>query len=249
MKAVINVNSRTYAIYIDKPLDISIPLRATKSNVNAWYIDEPIIEPVKMDDFIVSVEHGAPVNFNNIQFNPHAHGTHTECVGHITEKKYSINQCLKQFFFVAEVITVAPEKLGDDFVISAKQLRFAIGNKKREAVIIRTLPNTTEKLTQHYSNTNPPYLLEEAAVYLKSKGVKHLLIDLPSVDRERDDGELLAHNAFWNTDGKIRTEATITEFIFVPNNIEDGKYILNLQIAPFENDATPSKPVLYKLYE
>ena len=69
MKAVINVNSRTYAIYIDKPLDISIPLRATKSNVNAWYIDEPSIEPVKMDDFIVSVEQGAPVNFNNIQFN------------------------------------------------------------------------------------------------------------------------------------------------------------------------------------
>ena len=60
------------------------------------------------------------------------------------------------------------------------------------------------------------------------------MIDLPSVDKEKDDGQLLAHNAFWNTAGKIRTEATITEFIFVPNTIEDGKYILNLQIAPFE---------------
>lgn len=249
MKAVINVNSRTYAIYIDQPLDISIPLRATKNNVNAWYIDEPKIEPVKIEDWVGSVEAGAPVNFNNIQFNPHAHGTHTECVGHITKKKFSINKCLKQFFFVAEVVTVAPEKVGDDFVISAKQLRYAIGNKKREAVIIRTLPNTTEKLEQHYSNTNPPYLLEEAAEYLKKKGVKHLLIDLPSVDKEKDEGKLLAHNAFWNTAGKIRTEATITEFIFVPNTIEDGKYILNLQIAPFENDASPSKPILYKLYQ
>ncbi|WP_412986765.1 cyclase family protein [Pontimicrobium sp. IMCC45349] len=249
MKAVINVNSRTYAIYIDQPLDISIPLRATKNNVNAWYIPEPNIEPVKIDDWVGSVEAGAPVNFNNISFNPHAHGTHTECVGHITEKKYSINKCLKQFFFVAEVVTVAPEKLGDDFVISAKQLRFAIGNKKREAVIIRTLPNMNDKLEMQYSNTNPPYLLEEAAIYLKNKGVKHLLIDLPSVDKERDNGELLAHNAFWNTSGEIRTDATITEFIFVPNNIDDGKYILNLQIAPFENDASPSKPVLYKLHE
>lgn len=249
MKAVINVNSRTYAIYIDQPLDISIPLRATKNNLNAWYIDAPKIEPVKIDDWVGSVEAGAPVNFNNIQFNPHAHGTHTECVGHITKKQYSINKCLKQFFFVAEVVTVAPEKVGDDFVISAKQLRYAIGNKKREAVIIRTLPNTREKLEQQYSNTNPPYLLEEAAEYLKKKGVKHLLIDLPSVDKEKDDGQLLAHNAFWNTAGKIRTEATITEFVFVPNTIEDGKYILNLQIAPFENDASPSKPVLYKLYQ
>ncbi|NQX84928.1 MAG: cyclase family protein [Flavobacteriaceae bacterium] len=249
MKAVINVNSRTYAIHIDQPLDISIPLRATKNNVNAWYLDAPKIEPVKIGDWIGSVEAGAVVNFNNIQFNPHAHGTHTECVGHITETKYSINKCLKQFFFVAEVVTVAPEKVEDDFVISAKQLRYAIGNKKREAVIIRTLPNTNEKLEQHYSNTNPPYLLKEAAEYLKNKGVKHLLIDLPSVDKEKDDGLLLAHNAFWNTAGKIRMEATITELVFVPNTIEDGKYILNLQIAPFENDATPSKPVLYKLYD
>ena len=249
MKAVINVNSRTYAIFIDQPLDISIPLRAEKQNVNAWYQDEPKIEPVKIDDWVGSISEGADVNFYNIFFNPHAHGTHTECVGHITEEKISVNQCLKQFFFVAEVITVVPEKFGTDFVISAKQLRYAIGNKKREAIIIRTLPNTKEKLSAQYSHTNPPYLLEEAAIYLKNKGVKHLLIDLPSIDREKDDGLLLAHNAFWNTSGKIRTESTITELIFVPNSVEDGKYILNLQIAPFENDASPSKPILYKLYE
>ena len=249
MKAVINVNSRTYAIFIDQPLDLSIPLRASKTNVNAWYQDEPRIEPVKSDDWVGSIAKGADVNFNNIFFNPHAHGTHTECVGHITEKVYSINKCLKQFFFVAEVITVVPEKAGEDFVISAKQLRYAIGNKKREAIIIRTLPNTREKLSTQYSHTNPPYLLEEAAIYLRNKGIKHLLIDLPSIDREKDDGLLLAHNAFWNTSGKIRTEATITELIYVPNSVEDGKYILNLQIAPFENDASPSKPILYKLYE
>jgi hypothetical protein len=29
---------------------------------------------------------GSSTNFNNIYFNPHGHGTHTECVGHITEK-------------------------------------------------------------------------------------------------------------------------------------------------------------------
>jgi len=35
----------------------------------------------------------------------------------------------------------------------------------------------------------------------------------------------------------------------VANKIEDGKYLLNLQIASFENDATPSKPVLYRMEE
>lgn len=249
MKTKIETNSKVYQIDLKQPIDISIPLRASKSNVNAWYLEEPKIEPVTVDDWVGSVAEGSAVNFNNIWFNPHAHGTHTECVGHITEKVHSINQNLNQFFFLAELITVPPQKHKGDFVISKKQLLYALGNKKREAVIIRTIPNTKEKLSAQYLHTNPPYLLEEAAIYLKEKGVKHLLIDLPSVDRENDEGKLLSHNAFWNTSGKLRLDATITEFIFVPNTVEDGTYFLNLQIAPFENDASPSKPILYKIFD
>lgn len=114
-------------------------------------------------------------------------------------------------------------------------------------MVIRTLPNTREKLSMQYSYTNPPYLLEEASIFLKEKGIKHLLIDLPSIDREKDEGLLLSHNAFWNTKGKLRLDATITELIFVPNNVDDGCYLLDIQMAPFENDASPSRPVLYKL--
>lgn len=247
MLATIQYNSKKIQVDLSRPIDISIPLSASKSNVNAWYVDAPTIEPEKDGEHIVSVLEGACVNFNRISFNPHAHGTHTECVGHITKKVHSVNQNLKQFFFLAEVVTVAPEKLNGDFVISKKQLKFAIGNKKRDAIVIRTIPNTKEKLTAQYSHTNPPYLLEDAASYLREKGVKHLLIDLPSVDKEKDECALLAHNAFWDTKGDIRLDATITEFIFVPNTVEDGVYFLNLQIAPFENDASPSKPVLYKV--
>jgi kynurenine formamidase len=247
--ATLQYSSNKYKIDLSKPLDISIPLKASKDNVNAWYLEEPEIEPVKQGDWIGSVAKGADVNFNNIWFNPHAHGTHTECVGHITKSIYSINKNLKQFFFLAEVITVAPENLNDDFVISKKQIQTALGNKKRDAIVLRTLPNTKDKLSRQYSNTNPTYLLEEAAIFLKEKGIKHLLIDLPSVDKEKDGGKLLAHNAFWNTNGKLRMYATITEFIFVQNKVKDGTYMLNLQIAPFENDASPSKPILYKIME
>jgi kynurenine formamidase len=247
MLATIETNSRKYKIDLSKPLDISIPLKASKSNVNAWYIDEPKIEPVQDGEWIASVSEGASVNFNNIQFNPHAHGTHTECVGHITETVHSVNKNLKQFFFFAELVTVAPELIDEDFVISKKQLQFAFGNKKRDAIIIRTIPNTKEKKSKQYSNTNWVYFQEEAIKFLVKKGVKHLLIDLPSVDKEKDDGELKAHKAFWNFNGKLRKDCTITEFIYVSNKIEDGTYFLNLQIAPFENDATPSKPILYKI--
>lgn len=247
MIATIQYNSRKIQIDVSKPLDISIAIDMSKKNINAWYVDDPKIFPVKFDDEMVKVSEGAVVNFNNIHFNPHSHITHTECVGHITNEVYSVNKNLKHYFFVAEVVTVAPEKEGDDFFISAKQLKTALRNKKRDAIVIRTLPNLLEKKSKRYSNTNPTFLLEEAAEYLKEKGIKHLLIDLPSVDKEKDDGKLLAHNAFWNTKGEVRLDATITEFIYVPNSIKDGEYLLNLMIAPFENDATPSKPVLYQI--
>ena len=249
MITIIQYNSRKLKIDLSQPLDISIPIKGNASNVNAWYIGPPKIAPEVIDGDTISVEKGAVVNFNTITFNPHSHGTHTETVGHITEKVYSINKQLKQFFFLAEVVTVAPEKLGDDYVISKKQLQFALGNKKRDAIVIRTLPNTSQKKSRQYSHTNPTYLLEDAAIYLRAKGIKHLLIDLPSVDKEQDGGELLAHNAFWNTKGNIRLDATITEFIYVANTIEDGTYFLNLQVAPFENDASPSRPVLYGIID
>ena len=44
-------------------------------------------------------------------------------------------------------------------------------------------------------NSNPPYLSEKAATYIREMDIKHLLIDLPSVDKEHDEGKLLAHKA------------------------------------------------------
>lgn len=247
MKATIEYKDENYQIDLSKPIDISISIDPVKKNVNAWYITDPKIFPENFDGKLIKVSEGAAVNFNKIHFNPHSHITHTECVGHITKEIYSVNEHLKQFFFLAEVVTIAPSANKKDFFISKKQLENALGAKKREAVIIRTLPNISDKKSMRYSNTNPTYLLEEAAIYLRENGVKHLLIDLPSVDKEKDNGALLAHHAFWNTAEKLRLDATITEFIFVPNSVKDGSYFLNLMIAPFENDATPSKPILYEI--
>ena len=242
-----------FEIDLSKPIDISIPLTNTDENPIAWYIEKPVIEPVVFGDWIGKVSEGkSSTNFNNIFFNPHGHGTHTECLGHITNDFYSINQCLKQFFFFAKLITIEPEKIGDDFVITKEQISSLI-NEKTEALIIRTLPNQRDKKSRKYSNTNPPYLSEEAAIFIRESKIQHLLIDLPSVDKEHDEGKLLAHKAFWNVKDTVnlnsdaRLNATITEMIYVPDEIEDGNYILNLQIASFENDASPSKPILYKI--
>lgn len=242
-----------YQADLAQPLDISLPLSNTDQNPIAWYIDKPRIEPVRFGDWVGKVSQGSSTNFNDIYFNPHGHGTHTECLGHITQEFYSINDCLKTFFFLAELISIAPMPMESDRVITKAQVEVALNGKRPEALVIRTLPNVLDKKNQNYSHTNPPYLAEEAALYLLEIGVQHLLIDLPSVDREEDQGKLLAHKAFWNVKNTqvlnedARLSCTITELIFVPDAAQDGTYLLNLQIASFENDASPSKPVMYAL--
>ncbi|MEZ4858399.1 MAG: cyclase family protein [Flavobacteriaceae bacterium] len=247
MKATLTIEKQIFNIDVSKPLDISVPIKAQKGKARAWYIDAPEVWPVKLGDWVGSVKEGAAVNFNNVYFNPHAHGTHTECVGHISEAFHSVHETLKRHFFLTEVISVAPETKEGDFIISEKQLKHLLRGKKPEAVVIRTLPNLASKKTKKYSNTHWPYVAEKAATFLREIGVNHLLIDLPSVDKEKDEGKLLAHKAFWDYPQNPRFEATITEFIFVSNTIKDGSYILNLQTAPLVNDASPSRPVLYKI--
>jgi len=239
---------KSYKTDLSNPIDISIPLRAGNNNVNAWNAEPVKIEPVRSGDWIGEVKSGASVNFRNISFNPHGNGTHTECVGHISKEDYSINQCLKKFFFIAEVISILPDELSnEDFVITDIHIKNCLEEKHPEALIIRTISNPASKKEMHYSGTNPPYLTEEAMKYIVSLGIDHLLIDLPSVDREDDGGKVASHHIFWNYPQDPKTARTITELIYVPNDILDGTYLLNLQIASFENDATPSKPVLYKL--
>jgi len=249
-----NAKINNFEVDLSKPIDISISLSNTDENPIAWYIEKPVIEPVVFGDWIGKVSEGkSSTNFNNIYFNPHGHGTHTECLGHITHDFYSINQSLRQFFFIAELISVQPEVQNGDWVITKTQIENALNGNSPEAIIIRTLPNNSDKLSKKYSNTNPPYLSEEAAIFIRESGIQHLLIDLPSVDKEHDEGKLLAHKAFWNVKNVIhlnsdaRLNATITEMIFVDNEVKDGSYLLNLQIASFENDASPSKPILFEI--
>lgn len=248
MIASIQIDQKTFYVDLSKPLDISIPLKAGEENVNAFYIPPIKFEPFTAGNFIGDVNQGGSCNVFSISFNPHGNGTHTETVGHISSEKYPIYKCLLQFFFEAQLITIKPEVYDNDRIIKLRQVESLLKGKCAEALIIRTLPNTRKKLSAHYSGTNPPYMEESAAIYLRKLNVNHLLLDLPSIDREEDNGKLFAHHAFWNYPVSPRINCTISELIYVADDINDGDYLLNLQIASFDNDASPSKPILYAIY-
>ncbi|MGV6860603.1 MAG: cyclase family protein [Putridiphycobacter sp.] len=240
-------------INTDKPIDISLPLSPNEGPL-AWYCEPIKIWPVVGEGFIGKVSEGGTTNFNNIQLNPHGNGTHTENVGHISEAFHSIQDSLKTFHFKANLISVEPKTFynkdwqAHDLIIDKSILTEALkGLEEYPALVIRTLPNKLSKQNQVYSHTNPAYITEEAMAFINDFGVKHLLIDLPSVDRENDHGELRAHRKFWNYPEQPILDKTITELVFVQDDVEDGEYLLNLQIISLENDASPSKPVLYKI--
>ena len=88
---------------------------------------------------------------------------------------------------------------------------------------------------------------EETTAYLRKIGIKHLLIDQPSVDKEFDEGLLLAQRLF-DYPSSIDMERTITEFIGVPDDVTDDLYLLNLSISNLKNDASPSRPVLFSIF-
>lgn len=237
-----------YRADLSKPVDLSIPLRDGMDAVNCFYAPAVEFSPVIAGNFIGSTRMGGLVNFFNVKFNPHGNGTHTECVGHISSEAFTINRCLKNFHVIAKLVSVFPVKTENgDRVIMPEQLKPLFEKGDCAAAIIRTMPNDRLKWQTNYSGSNPPYLHHLAVQHLVDCGIEHLLVDLPSVDREQDGGQLLSHKAFWRYPDAIREQCSITELIYVPEGVRDGWYLLNLQIAPFELDASPSKPVIYHL--
>jgi arylformamidase len=121
------------------------------------------------------------------------------------------------------------------------------------ALIIRTLPNPLDKQHRDYSDSTPPYLSREAAELLIERGIEHLVVDLPSIDRAHDEGRLTAHRILFGLPPgstalaqATRARATITELAYIPNSATDGLYLLELQVPALGGDAVPSRPLLYR---
>lgn len=233
-------------------IDISLSYR--EGPTRAWYIDGVQRNPVQLGDWIGSVEAGGSVNFIDIALNPHAHGTHTETLGHICSGEHPVNRL--QWPLLIPATLLSPEIIDNE--VSWKAIEAAAHAAALDpqaswdrAIVLRTRPAGSDPETNR-SEENWAYLTAEAAAELAARGVTELMIDQASVDPREDGGALAAHRAFWGlapgvteAPADARHEATITELIHVPQAVADGRYALNLQVANLSNDAAPSRPILY----
>ena len=139
----ITYKGQHYQSDLAQPIDISIPM----GQVKCFYATAFQVRPYVAGDWIGAVKAGSPVNFFDVQMSPHGNGTHTECVGHITAEQESIDDQLKQYHFIAQVVSVAwTQNEESDRVITKAALQAACPAELPEAIVIRTLPNTISKL-------------------------------------------------------------------------------------------------------
>ena len=241
--------------------DISIPLRFNEAQPTFFGAPPASAEAIASGSFVGDVRHGGSCNCSVHTLAPHCNGTHTECVGHITKERLSVRDLAIRHFSAALLISVTPEASRDvpgDRVISLAALQAAIGRSTLsdfQALVVRTLPNDSSKLTRNYDEgAGAPYFTLDAMRHVVEQGIDTLVVDLPSIDRAQDGGKLAAHRVFWgmpagsaSAETVTRKHATITEMAFIDGDVADGAYLLNLQVAPFMIDAAPSRPILLPL--
>ena len=239
----VTLNDQILYADLDEGYCIAIPLDHTAPQLNAYFAPLYEASPVIVGTWTGDTREGGSVNFYNIRLNPHGNGTHTECAGHISRERYFVHQALGPGRWIAQLISVYPvQKDNGDRVVEALHWDSGI-----EALIIRTMPNHPEKMFRQYGGTNPPYVAADELRKMADQHIQHLLIDLPSVDREEDGGLLAGHHAFWKYPHDTRHHATITELVYIDNVIPDGLYLLEIQIPAMQLDAAPSRPFIYPL--
>jgi len=253
------------------PVDLAITLQFPGPQPR-FFADTPAsAAPLHAGSFTGTVASGASCNCSVYTLSPHCHGTHTECVGHVTDNADALAGLTPVAPALAVLVSVRPEPLGTaaaagtgprdpgDPVITRALLATAAALWTRDpwtALVVRTLPNDPDKRHRLYEGPCPaPYFTADAMHWIVERGVTSLVVDLPSLDRAND-GSLAAHRAYWGLPPGVldahqarRGRSLVTELAYVPDTAPDGLYLLDLQVPAFATDAAPSRPVLYPVQE
>jgi arylformamidase len=269
LKARIELDGSGVEVITDlaRPIDIAIDLDFSSAQPRHFGAPQAGTHPFSVPGFSGSVAQGASCNCSVITLIPHCNGTHTECVGHLTTEPLDAHRQIPPGLVPALLTTIEPVdargalETTDPAPQPADKLitRRAIARGwpdtlpfQPRALVIRTLPNDPDKVRRDYTDSAPPYLSREAAEFLVARGIEHLIVDLPSIDRAHDEGRLTTHRVFFglprgsrSLDMVGRPRSTVTELAFIPDEVADGPYLLQIQVPAIGGDAVPSRPLLY----
>lgn len=238
-------NGRRYRSSAAVAGDISIPLAFDGTGPAAFGADPATLRPLVAPGFSGRVGAGASCNASVLTVTPHGSGTHTESIAHLLENGPTVPALLLAGWLPAWLASVdaAAGAITPAMLADALAQASAAGCA---AFVLRTYPNDAAKLARRYTAGTPPaWLAEDAAGAVAAAGIEHLVVDLPSLDR-LDEAQLGAHRAFFGLrpDGSrenSRRCCTVTEFAYVPDELTDGLYLLEIQVPRWQLEAVPSR--------
>lgn len=242
---------------------MTIAVRRGAEGPSAWGIPAATSTPFTAGDFVASVAAGGSVNCDVWSLTVHSAGTHTETALHVVKDGApTIDQIEFAPLIDAVVVNVAPVPLAatgesypgearpEDHVVSADALRTAFDGLSVPidgALVVLTGTLRTDS-DAHFSDEIPPYFTTEAMRWIaRVARPRHLLVDLPSVDRLWDGGLVANHKEFWGvaTDHVACPERTITEFVRAAPEATTGYAQLQLSVSSWRSDAAPSRVTLH----
>jgi arylformamidase len=277
MKLHLEIDGKEYSsdLTIEKSIAITLtptselfPTAEQPNHFGAPFCNSQTLE---MGSYIGDTKRGGSCNANILTIIPHCNGTHTESVSHIVNQLFPVYKAIETSFFPTILITIDPTNSinipdsyipcfdDDSKIITRQQLENKLSlfsNEQLQGLVVRTLPNNINKKSVAYNAENyPPFFTREAMQYLVSRKISHLMVDFPSVDKMYDDGQLSNHRLFWNVplnNKNLQPDSTInktiTEMVYVDDEVKDGFYCCNLQVPEIETDAVPSRPILYPFH-
>jgi arylformamidase len=267
LKARIQLGGSEGEVDLSRPIEIAIDLNFSTDQPRHFGAPAAGTHPFALPGFSGSVAQGASCNCNVITLIPHCNGTHTESVGHLTTEPLDAHRQVPAGLVPALLTTIEPvdahstrettdpaPQPGDKLITRSALEQSWPGMLpfRPRAAVVRTLPNDTNKARRDYTDTTPPYLSREAAEFLVARGIEHLVVDLPSIDRSHDEGRLTAHRVFFGLPPGARSlalagrpQSTVTELAYIPAAVADGPYLLEIQVPAIGGDAVPSRPLLY----
>ncbi len=259
-------HGRRLRVDFGRPTSIAIPLDFAGPQPSCFGAPRAGSRPLEAGGFVGDTRAGGSCNCEVLTFAPHCNGTHTECVGHVTDERVAVADRVPGGLALALLVTVAPADApmasedsdpvpaAGDRLVTEAALRAAMGRNDGPAptaLVVRTAGGGDP--CRAYPGSGPaPYLTRQAARFLVERGIDTLVLDLPSADRAEDGGRLTAHRIFFGlppgsrrAGESTRPRASITELAWIPPALPDGLYVLDLQLPAFRSDAAPSRPLLY----
>ncbi|MCP5328493.1 MAG: cyclase family protein [Sinobacteraceae bacterium] len=263
-------------IDLASPVSLARTMRFDADDPRHFDAPAPRRRPLVLPGFEGQVSRGASCNCAVIELTPHCNGTHTESVAHLVVEPRDVCELVPLAPLPALLLTLDtlpaagsdedsdPAPQPDDWLLTRAALCAAWPATlpfSPRALVLRTGTGGHRDPAQASpigaaptAAQTTPYLSRQLATELVARGIEHLVVDLPSIDRGHDRGRLCGHRLFFGLPpGSTRLaeagrpDCTITELAAIPASLPDGPYALQLTLPQISGDAIPSRPLLYRV--